>query len=89
MTNKKLEKAEELKSTIEKYKDYLKYIKLYENQHFQYPIRISLVKDLQGLIGKLNEIDLWNKQLKKDILNAMKIYFIQQLQKAEEEFNKL
>ena len=89
MTDEKLGKAEELKSTIEEYKDYLKYIKLYEHQHFQYPIRISLVKDLQGLVGKLNEIDLWNKQLKKDILNAMKIYFIQQLQKAEEEFNKL
>ena len=91
MTKEKLEKAKELTNKIEKYKKYLKDIRNYEKgKYFDRELKICLLRfqpmDYNAIYDDLFIQDI---NLKKDILNTIKIYYVALIQKLEQELENL
>jgi hypothetical protein len=91
MTKEKLEKAKELTYKIEKYKVYLRTIRTYEKgKYFGRDLKISLLRfqpmDYDAIYDDLFICDV---NLKKDILNTIKIYYVALIQKLEQELEAI
>jgi hypothetical protein len=85
MTYDKLKKAECLREEIHEANNNLRYIKHYEHQLFSYGMEVVIPQ----CGGVNNEMYFYDKQLKKDILNTIKIHLIQKIQNAEKELESL
>lgn len=92
MTNKKLERANNLKEYIEFLKKNLECIRDYEKNKDTCPFEISLWQNHDtGVIHKikLEYYPTTKTKLKNDIINMIKIDLINDIQKAEKEFKEL
>ena len=88
MTLDELKKAECLRDEIHKAEVYLRYIKHYENKFFSYGMKIIIPQNV-GSFGVNNELYFFDKQLKKDLLNTMKIYLVGKIQDSQKELERL
>lgn len=88
MTLDKLKQAENLRDEIHRAEVYLRDIKHYEHKLAGYGIRLVLPRTL-GTFATNDEIDLFDNQLKKDLLNTIKIHFVKKIQDAEKELEEL
>ena len=86
MTLKELKQAENLRDDIHRAEVYLRYITDYEHNHFRYGMKIVVPN---GMFGTNNEILLFDTELKKDLLNTIKIHLVQKIQKAQKELEQL
>ena len=83
-----LTKAKCLSDEIHEAEVYLRYIKHYENNLFSYNVKITLPNTL-GTFATNNELYFADKQLKKDLLNTIKIFLVKKIQEAEKELEQL
>ena len=88
MTKATLKKAECLRDDIHSAESYLNDIKRYEHNLFDYNIIITLPRTL-GTFATNDELYFADKQLKKDLLNTIKIFLIKKIQEAEKELEQL
>ena len=88
MTKETLRKAEDLRDKITHAESYLRYIKHYEQNLFNYKITITLPRTL-GTFAINDDLYFANKQLKKDLLNTIKIYLVKEIQELEEKLKQL
>lgn len=88
MTKETLKKAECLRDDIHSAQCYLKYIKHYEHNLFDYGIKITLPHTL-GTFSVNDDLYLFDKKLKKDLLNIIKVYLVKEIQDAEKELEQL
>jgi hypothetical protein len=88
MTYDKLKKAECLRDEIHEANIYLRYIKHYEHQLFSYGMEV-VIPQCVGTFGVNNKMYFYDKQLKKDLLNTIKIHLIQKIQNTEKELEEL
>ena len=88
MTLDKLKKAECLRDEIHEAEVYLRYIKHYEHNYFSYGMKLLIPQNV-GTFGVNNELYFFDKQLKKDLLNTMKIYLVRKIQDAQKELENL
>ena len=88
MTLDKLKKAECLRDEIHEAEVYLKYIKHYEHNLFSYGLEIKIPQSV-GTFGCNNELFFFDKQLKKDILNIIKIHLVKKIQDNNKELAEL
>ena len=87
MTTEKLNEAKNLEMRIKSLKNYLKDISIYEKNAYTRAIEIKLPCDYDT--ERMSTLTFFNKQLKKDILNTIKIYLIAEIQKTEKELEEL
>lgn len=88
MTKTTLKKAECLRNDIHYAECYLRDIKHYEQKLFDYNIKLTLPRTL-GTFATNDELYFCDKQLKKDLLNTIKIYLVKKIQDAEKELESL
>lgn len=86
MTKEKLLKATELNRHIHYRKEDLKDIKKYEGKYSDYPFQLKLPVTSNEVCSY---IDIFDEELKKEILNLVKIHFISDIQKSEKELEEL
>ena len=86
MTKEKLSKATELSRHIHYKKEDLKDIKYYEDHYSDYPFQLKLMRTKDGIFSY---IDIYDEDLKKEIINLVKIHFIADIQKSEKELEQL
>jgi hypothetical protein len=86
MTKEELLKATELNRHINYRKEDLKDIKKYEDKYSDYPFQLKLPMSSSGVCSY---IDIFDEELKKEILNLVKIHFISDIQKSEKELEQL
>lgn len=86
MTKDKLNKAQEINRHIHYKKEDLKEIKYYEENFSKYPFQLKLMRTKDNIFSY---IDISDEDLKKEILNLVKIHFITDIQKSEREFEEL
>ena len=86
MTNETLLKAQELNRHIHYRKEDLKDIKYYEDNYSSYPFQLKLLRTKDNIFSY---IDVYDEDLKKEILNLVKIRFIADIQKSEKEIEEL
>lgn len=90
MTEDKLIKGTELRERIRCCKRDLKYISDFEKGKYRdYPLKLCLLFHKAPLQDLTNDIFLYDKELKKNILNAIKIYLIADIQRLEKELEEL
>ena len=91
MTKEKLEKAKELTNKIEKYKVCLKDIRNYEKgRYFDRDLKICLFRfQPMDYNAVYDDVFIQDINLKKDILNTIKIYYVALIQKLEQELENL
>ena len=82
----KLSKATELSRHIHYKKEDLKDIKYYEDHYSDYPFQLKLMRTKDGVFSY---IDIYDEDLKKEIINLVKIHFIADIQKSEKELEQL
>lgn len=88
MTKTTLKKAECLRDEIHNAECYLRYVKHYECDLFNYGMKLTLPNTL-GTFATNNDLYFFDKQLKKDLLNTIKIYLVKKVQDAEKELERL
>ena len=88
MTKATLKKAECLRDDIHYAECYLRDIKHYEQKLFDYNIKLTLPRTL-GTFATNDDLYFCDKQLKKDLLNTIKIYLVKKIQDAEKELESL
>lgn len=86
MTREKLLKATELSRHIHYRTEDLKDIKYYEDIYSDCPFQLKLKRTSDGVFSF---IDIFDEELKKEILNLVKIHFISEIQKSEKELEQL
>lgn len=79
-------KAISLNDHIRSRKSDLKDIKYYEDKYSDYPFLLRLRRDRYD---GYSEICIYNEDLKKEILNLVKIHFITNIQECEKELEQL
>ncbi len=87
MTTEKLNEAKNLEMHIKSLKNDLKDISIYEKNAYSRAIGIKLPCDYDT--ERMFTLTLFDKQLKKDILNTIKIHLIAEIQKTEKELEEL
>lgn len=88
MTLDKLKKGECLRDEIHQAEVYLRYIKHYEHKLFSYGLEIQIPQSV-GTFGSNNKLYFFDKQLKKDILNTIKIHLVKKIQDNNKELSEL
>jgi hypothetical protein len=88
MTKATLKKAECLRDDIHYAKSYLRDIEHFEKNLFNHNIKLTLPRTL-GTFATNNDLYFADKQLKKDLLNTIKIFLVKKIQDAEKELEKL
>jgi hypothetical protein len=88
MTKATLKKAECLRDDIHYAESYLRDIKHFEQNLFSYNIKLTLPRTL-GTFATNDDLYFADKQLKKDLLNIIKIFLVKKIQEAEKELEKL
>lgn len=88
MTKATLKKAECLRDDIHSAECYLRDIKHFEQNLFSYNIKLTLPRTL-GTFATNNNLYFADKQLKKDLLNTIKIFLVKKIQEAEKELESL
>ena len=86
MTKENLLKAISLNNHIKSRKAELKDIKYYEDKYSDFPFMLQLKRTSNDLYS---EICIYNEDLKKEILNLVKIHFIANIQECEKELEQL
>lgn len=86
MTKETLLKAQELNRHIHFRKEDLKNIKYYEDKYSDYPFQLKLLRTNDKIFSC---IDIYDEDLKKEILNLVKIRIIADIQKSEKEIEEL
>jgi hypothetical protein len=81
-TLKKLKKEECLRDEIHSATSYLRDVKNYEHNLSDYGIKITLLNTL-GTFATNNALYFYDRQLKKDLLNTIKIFLVKKIQDAE------
>ena len=90
MTEEKLIQGTELRERIRCRKRDLKYISDFEKGKYKdYPLKLCLLFYKSHLSSLTNDIFLYDEELKKNILNSIKIYFIADIQRLEKELEQL
>ena len=92
MTTEKLILGNTLKEKIRCRKRDLKYISDFEKGKYRdYPLKLCLLFHKDSCMGPdfTNDIFLYDKELKKNILNSIKIYLIADIQGLEKELEEL
>ena len=90
MTEEKLIKGTELRERIRCRKRDLKYISDFEKGKYRdYPLKLCLLFHKASIQDITNDIFLYDEELKKNILNSIKIFFIADIQKLEKELEQL
>lgn len=92
MTEDKLIQGTELREKIRCRKRDLKYISDFEKGKYRdYPLKLCLLfmKGSCGSYDVTNDVFLYDEELKKNILNSIKIYFIADIQRLEKELEQL
>lgn len=88
MDRKSVVKAINLNTSINDTENDLKDIRYYEKNYFDYPIIVRL-KRTSGLGSITSDLHLFDKKLKKEILNLIKIHFVAEIQRMEKELEEL
>ena len=90
MTEDKLIKGTDLRERIRCRKRDLKYISDFEKGKYRdYPLKLCLLTYKATLQDITNDIFLYDKELKKNILNSIKIFLIADIQNLEKELEEL
>lgn len=86
MTKEVLLKAQELDRHIHYRNEDLKDIKYYEVNYSDYPVCLRIQRTKDDLFSDIN---IYDENLKKEILNIVKNHLINDIQKCKNELNKL